>query len=67
MSKRTWRLLQLALLAVVLGMLAGRLPGYSLVVVRGPNGTTVVEHSGPGPHVVRVEGPDGAVAESRTW
>jgi hypothetical protein len=67
MSKRTRRTLELGLLVVLLGLLMSRLPTYSLVVVAGPNGTTVVEHSGSGPHTVRVEGADGAVAESRTW
>jgi hypothetical protein len=68
MSKRTRRTLQIALLVLVLLMLvSGRLPSYSLIVVSGPNGTTRIERSGPGPHKVHVEGPDGAVAESIAW
>jgi hypothetical protein len=68
MSKRTRRTVEVVVLVLaVLMMASGRLPSYSLVVISGPNGTTRVEHSGPGPHKVRVKGPDGAVAESVTW
>jgi hypothetical protein len=68
MRKRTRRTLQIMLIVLVLLMLmSGRLPSYSLVVVSGPNGTTRVERTGPGPHTVRVEGPDGVVAEAATW
>ena len=67
MSKRTRRTLEVILLAVVVLLLLKQLPSYSFVMVSGPNVTTTGEHSGPGPHKVRVEGPDGAVAESKVW
>ena len=68
MPKRTCRTVQLVLVVLVILMfVSARLPKYSLVIISGPNGTTRVERSGPGPHRVLVEGPDGAVAQAVTW
>jgi hypothetical protein len=67
MSKRTRRTLEIGLVILVILFALGRLPSYSYVRVSGPEGTTVIESSGPGPHTVRVEGPDGTVAVSGGW
>jgi hypothetical protein len=67
MTKRTRRTLELVLLAIVVLVLLGRLPSYTYVRVSGESGTTVIEHTGPGPHRVHVEGPDGSFAKSGAW
>jgi len=67
MSKRTRRTIEIAILVLVLLALAGRLPSYSYVRVSGPDGTTVIEQSGPGPHSVTVVGSDGSFAKSSAW
>lgn len=67
MSKRNRRTVELVLLAIAVLALLGRLPSYSYVRVNGPEGTTVIERSGPGPHTVQVIGPDGAFAKSGSW
>jgi hypothetical protein len=67
MSKRTRRTLELVLLALLVLAALGRLPSYSFVRVTGPDGTTVVEHAGPGPHTVTIVNKDGSFAKSRVW
>ena len=67
MSKCTRRTIEIVLLAVLVLALLGRLPSYSYVRVSGPEGTTIIEHSGPGPHTIQVMGPDGSFAKSGTW
>lgn len=67
MSKRTRHTVELVLLAILVLALLGRLPSYSYVRVSGPDGTTVVETSGSGPHTVQVIGPDGSFAKSGSW
>jgi hypothetical protein len=67
MTKRTRQILEIILLAFVVLLLLGRLPSYSFIMVSGPEGKTLIEHTGPGPHTVRVEGPDGSVAVSGGW
>ena len=67
MSKRTRRTFELVFLALLILYLLGRLPSYSYVRVTGEKCTTVVEQTGPGPHKVRVEAPDGVIAESGSW
>jgi len=67
MSKQTRRMLEVTLVAIVVLMVLGRLPKCNYVKVSGPDGTTVVESSGPGPHVIRVDGNDGSVAISGSW
>ena len=66
MSKRQIRAAQVFLLAVLLVILL-RFPSYSLIVVQNEAGTTVIERTGPGVSTIHVEGPDGIVAESKTW
>jgi len=67
MTKRTRRTLELVLLALLIVFLLGRLPSYSYVRVSDENGTTIIEQSGPGPHRIHVEGPDGSFAKSGAW
>jgi hypothetical protein len=67
MSKHTRRTFELVLLALLILFLLGRLPSYSYVRMTDENGTTVIEHSGPGPHRIHVEGPDGSFARSGNW
>jgi hypothetical protein len=67
MSKRTRRTFELVLLALLILFLLGRLPSYSYVRVTAENGTTVIEQTGPGPHRIHVEGPDGSFARSGSW
>jgi hypothetical protein len=67
MTNRRHRTLEVIALAILILTLVGRLPSYSYVRVSGPEGTTVIEYSGPGPHTVQVAGPDGAVAKSGAW
>jgi hypothetical protein len=67
MSKRTRRTIEIVVLVILLLGLLGRLPSYSYVRVSGPDGTTVIEQSGPGPHSVTVIGADGSVAKSGAW
>jgi len=67
MTKRTRRTLEVVALAILVLMLLGRLPNYSYVRVSGPEGTTVVESTGPGPHTIQVKGADGTVAISGSW
>ena len=67
MTRRSHRTLEVIALAILILTLLGRLPSYSYVRVSGPEGTTVIEHSGPGPHTVQVVVPDGAVAKSGAW
>jgi len=67
MTKRTRRTIEIALLALVVLFVLGRLPSYSYVRVSGPEGTTVIEVSGPGPYTVEVIGPDGSFAKSGAW
>ena len=67
MTKHTRRTLEVVFLAILVLMLLGRLSNYSYVRVSGPDGITVVEQAGPGPHVVRVDGADGSVAISGSW
>jgi hypothetical protein len=67
MSKHTRRTLEVILLATFVLLLLGRLPSYSYVRITGPDGTTVVEQSGIGPHTVQVIGSDGSFAKSEAW
>jgi hypothetical protein len=67
MSKHTRRTLEVILLATFVLLLLGRLPSYSYVRITGPDGTTVVEHSGTGPLTVQVIGSDGSFAKSEAW
>lgn len=67
MSKRTRRMLEIAALVILVLAVLGRLPSYSYIHIRGPEGTTVIEHSGPGPHSVQVIGRDGSFAKSGSW
>jgi hypothetical protein len=60
MSKHTRRTLELAFLVIVVLWLIGRVPSYSYVRISGPEGTTVVECTGPWPPTIQVVGPDGA-------
>jgi hypothetical protein len=65
--KQTRRTLELLLLALLVLAVLGRLPSFSYVRVSGPDGTTVVEHTGPGPHTVMVVGKDVSFAKSGAW
>ena len=67
MTKRTRRTIEILLLALLVLFVLCRLPSYTYVRVSGPDGTTVIEHSGPGPHTVEVIGPDGSFAKSGAW
>ena len=67
MTKRTRRTVEIALVALLVLALLGRLPSYSYVRVSGPDGTTVIESSGTGPQSVQVIGPDGSFAKSSAW
>ena len=67
MTKRCHRTLEVIALAILILTLLGRLPSYSYVRIGGENGPTVIELTGPGPHRVYVQGPDGAVVKSGSW
>ena len=64
MCKRTRRTVEMVFLALLILFLLGRLPSYSYVRVGGENAPTVIEITGPGPHRIHVEGPDGSFVKT---
>ena len=67
MTNRTRRTIEIVTVVILVLALLGRLPSYSYVRVSGPEGTAVIEISGPGPHTVQVTGRDGSFAKSGSW